>query len=81
MSFSVPANQTVSRTVYGHAVENGASLPHDFIRSQVGRIDRAFAAGEPVWMVVDELKMVHSLGPVRRPHKTPRALAVRVVRT
>lgn len=80
MTFSVPSNQTVSRTVYGHAVANSALLPNEFMRAHAARIDRAFNAGEPVWMIADELKMVHSLGGTRQRHKTPRELAARVVR-
>lgn len=80
MTFSVPKNQPVSRTVYGIAVQEACRLPHDFMKANAARIDRAFDAGEPVWMIVDELKMVHATKPTWKPTKTPRALASRVVR-
>jgi hypothetical protein len=80
MSFSVPTNQTTSRTVYGIAVAEACRLPHDFMKTQIARIDRAFQYGEPIHMIVEELKMVFAIRPTWRPTKTPRALAARVVR-
>lgn len=50
----VPSNQTTSWTVYFQAISNESHLPHDFLSSQISRVERAFDAGEPVWMIVDE---------------------------
>jgi hypothetical protein len=79
MAFTVPTNQPVSRTVYGIAVAEAARLPNDFIREKTARIDLAFKAGEPIAMIVEELKLLYSL---RRParSKTPRQLAKSIVR-
>lgn len=80
MAFTVPTNQPVSRTVYGIAVQEAARLPHDFMKANAHRVDRAFAYGEPIAMIVEELKMLYSIRPTWKPTKTPRALAARVVR-
>ncbi len=80
--FHVPANQTVSWSVYRQAVSIESCLPDDFIRSRLNRIERAFDAGEPIWMIVAELQMVHGIvaHPSYRPAtKTPLQLAKRVV--
>jgi hypothetical protein len=57
MSFHVPPNQTVSFSVYLQTVSR--EFDHQFIREQLGRIGRAFDAGEPIWMIVEELKLRH----------------------
>lgn len=72
-------NQTVSPVVYGIAVREACSLPETFIRANAHRIERAYAAGEPIWMIADELKMVFATQPKHKPMKTPRQLAARVV--
>lgn len=71
-------NQTVSRTVYGFAIREACKIvPEEFILSQQKRIDAAYLAGEPVWMIVDEI----ALRWIHRPKstKTPRELAKRIV--
>jgi hypothetical protein len=73
-------NQTVSPVVYGIAVRQEANLPNDFIHANRHRIDRAYAAGEPIWMIADELRMIYQTRPVHKPMKSPRALASRIVR-
>jgi hypothetical protein len=80
MTFYIPANQTVSFSVYSNAVAIETRLSNDFLASQAKRINRAFDNGEPVWMIADELRMVHQTAPTWKPTKTPRALARRVVR-
>lgn len=80
MAYSVPANQSVSRTVYGCAVREAARLPETFIAENIARIDRAFQYGETVEQIVAELKMLYSIRPIHRPMKSPRALAKRVMR-
>ncbi len=74
---SVPANQSVSYTVYIQAVGNSAGIPVAFLRANDARIMAAFDMGEPVWMISDEMKLRHEMQSVR-PHKTPRQLALRV---
>lgn len=76
----IAQNQTVSPVVYGIAVRQEANLPETFVRSQSARIDRAYNAGEPVWMIADELRMVFETRPIHRPTKTPRALALRFIK-
>lgn len=71
--------QSVSLGVYSRSVAEDCRLPNDFVRANIGRIHRAYAAGEPMWMIVDELKLVYSLCRPE-PTKTPRQLAARVVR-
>lgn len=75
----VPANQTVSFGIYSQTIQNACPFPHDFFRANAARIQRAYDHGEPLWMIIDELKLVHSM---RRPAptKTPRQLAAKVVR-
>lgn len=70
----IPANQTCSWMVYNMAIANACNLSHAFVASQRARIARAYDNGEPVWMIVDELKLVHSIKPARR-EKTPLELA------
>lgn len=72
-------NQPISRGQYGRVIRDMAVLPEIFIAANSARIDRAYAAGEPLWMIVDELKMIHSLGEKRLALKSPRDHAVRVV--
>lgn len=76
----VPANQTVSFTVYSQAIGIESRLPHDFLTAQMKRIERGFDHGEPISMIVEELKLVHSLTATYGPTKSARCLAVRVVR-
>ena len=76
----IGSNQTVSPVVYGIAVRQEASLPNDFIHVNRYRIDRAYNAGEPIWMIAAELKMVFETRPIHKPMKTPRALAIRTTR-
>lgn len=68
-------NQQVSPGVYSRTVQDQASLPNEFMKAQAARINRAYAAGEPIWMIVAELKMVFETQPNWKPTKTPRALA------
>lgn len=77
MSF-IPNNQTVSFTVYVQAITNALPVPHDFLEANSARIQKMFEMGEPIWMAVEELK-VRWEHRVRTP-KTPRALALRVVK-
>jgi len=79
MSSLIHPSQTVSPGVYSMAVQNACSVPHDFIAANAARIDRAYRAGEPVWMIADEIRMVFETRPIHRPMKTPRMLAQRVV--
>lgn len=75
---TVPANQTVSFTIYMQALSNAAMVPVDFLRSQDARITAAFDMGEPIWMIADEMKLRHQMTSIRAT-KTPRQLAARVV--
>lgn len=75
---AVPPNQTVSFTTFIQAVGNAALVPADFLRSQDARITAAFDMGEPVWMVVDEMKLRYRMTSFKAT-KTPRQLAARVV--
>jgi len=78
MTSIISAKQQVSPGVYARTVQDQAALPHDFMKANAARIDRAYAAGEPIWMIVAELKMVREVQPTWQPTKTPRALARRV---
>jgi hypothetical protein len=80
MTSIISATQTVSPVVYGIAVRQEANLPNDFIHANRQRIDRAYAAGEPIWMIAAELKMVYETRPIHRAMKSPRALAARIVK-
>lgn len=80
MTFHVPANQTVSWSIYKQNIAVETGLPNDFLASQGKRIARAFEYGEPIWMIAAELKICHETLPTWKPGKTPRQLAVRVVR-
>ena len=72
-------SQTVDEGNYLRFVTNAANLPHDFLSAQAKRISLAYSMGETPEMIAGELRLRYSL---RRaaPTKTPRALAVRVVR-
>ena len=74
----IASNQQVSPGVYARTVQDQASLPNEFMKINATRIDRAYIAGEPIWMIVAELKMVFETQPNWRPTKTPRALAAYV---
>lgn len=75
-------NQQVSPGVYSRTVQDQSALPIEFMRANAIRIDRAYVAGEPIWMIVAELKMVFETQPNWKPTKTPRALAsyVRIIK-
>ena len=75
----IASNQTISAGVYDVAVRVACNLPEDFISAHQGRITAAYTMGEPVWMIADELRLRYQMRPFR-PTKSPRALAVRVVR-
>lgn len=77
-AFAVPANQTVSLTVYRQAVQNALPVPYNFLKQNDVRIERAFTYGEPIHMIVEELKMLWGMGTYRS--KTPGQLAARRVR-
>lgn len=70
--------QTVSAGSYSRFVQDEALLPHDFMKTQAARVDRAYQAGEPIWMIVSELRMIYETRPMHVPMKTPRAMAQRV---
>jgi hypothetical protein len=57
----IAANQSVSLGVYSIAVQESALVPHSFYQQHAHRVDRAYAAGEPIWMIADELKMLFSI--------------------
>lgn len=58
--------QAVSACVYANAVCEAARLPHDFVRANTHRITRAYTNGEPVWMIAQELQMLHRIkAPIR----------------
>ena len=71
--------QTVSYGVYLMAVIDGCNIPQTFIDAQLPRIRLAYRMGEPIAMLVDELKLRFSLQRPA-PTKSPRQLAARVVR-
>lgn len=79
MTSIIQNRQTVSPGVYSRTVTDQCSLPHDFMAANAHRVDRAYKAGEPIWMIVEELRMVFATRPAR-PTKTPRQMAARVVR-
>lgn len=74
----IAANQTVSRGVYGIAIREAAGLPEAFILAHAERVNLAYTMGEPIAMIVDELRFRYE----HRPHqtKTPGQLAVRRTR-
>lgn len=74
---NVPANQPVSYGTYLMAVINSCNLPQTFIDAKLPRIRLAYKVGEPIAMLVDELKLRHQFE--RPATKTPRQLAARVV--
>lgn len=78
MTSIISSKQTVSPGVYARTVQDDAGLPVEFMKANASRIYRAYAAGEPIWMIVAELKMVREVQPTWTPTKTPRALASRV---
>lgn len=78
MTSIISSKQTVSPGVYASTVQDDAQLPVEFMKANAARIDRAYAAGEPIWMIVAELKMVCDVQPTWAPTKAPRALASRV---
>jgi hypothetical protein len=77
MTFHVPANQTVSYSVYLQTVSKG--YPHEFIKTREKRISQAFDAGEPIWMLEPELELYFEAWKQPK-EKTPLQLARRVVR-
>jgi hypothetical protein len=78
MTSIIGQNQTISSGLYTRSVADACSVPHDFLMQQAARIDRAYAAGETVAMIAEEMQFRFSM---RRtaPTKTPRQLAARVV--
>lgn len=80
MTSIISAKQTTSPGVYSRTVQDLAGLPIEFMKANAARVDRAYAAGEPIWMIVAELKMVRDVQPTWKPTKTPRTLASRVER-
>jgi hypothetical protein len=70
-------NQTVSRGVYGTAIRQ-LPIPEDFIAAQAARIDSAYEAGEPLWMICDEMMLRYQHRPQHS--LTPHEAAIRVVR-
>jgi hypothetical protein len=72
-------SQTVTEGNYLRFVTNAANLPHDFLIAHAARISLAYRMGETPEMIAEELKLRYSL---RRPAptKSPRSLAIRVVK-
>lgn len=54
-------------------------LPDDWFRQHDGKFHRAYDIGEPVWNFVETLKLIRDHTKIA-PHKSPRDLALRVVR-
>ncbi len=79
MTTIIPENQSVSYGVYLRSVADQSGLPHEFLKEQAVRIERAYDMGEPIPMIVEEMKLRHAMRPAKR-HPTPRQAAVRVVR-
>jgi hypothetical protein len=78
MTTIIAANQSVGRGVYGMAIRTALAIPEDFIASHAERINRAYDMGEPIAMICDELLFRFQHRP--QPTKSPRELAVRVVK-
>jgi len=76
---NVPANQPVSFTIYMQAIHTGVKAPSEFVRSRLGRIQRAYDIGEPVQFVIEEIQLLWDMRPIPKT-KTPRQLAARVTR-
>jgi hypothetical protein len=75
----VPANQPVSFTTYLGAINTALPVPKAFISAHLDRISNAFDMGEPIAMIIDELKLRWQITRGKW-QKTPRQLAARVVR-
>jgi hypothetical protein len=73
---TVPANQAVSFTVYMQAIHHALPVNNNFIAAQMGRIQRAYEAGEPINMIVEEMKLRWEVTRGKW-QKTPRQLAKR----
>ena len=80
MTSIIGPNQAVSSMVYTFAVCEACNLPHEFISANTKRITRAYTHGETVAMIAEELKMLYSIRPLHKPMKTPREMALRVVK-
>ena len=81
MSFSVPANQTVSWAVYWPSVIREAHVSVEDAEPYKTKIMRGFDCGEPVWMAALTLAQYVDLNRNYRPERTPLSLARKVVRT
>ena len=75
---TIAHNQTVSRGVYGVAIREALKIPNEFIVAQTARIDLAYDMGEPIAMIVDELRLRYE----HRPQiiQSPGRLAVRWIK-
>lgn len=80
MSFHVPANQTVSWSIYWPSVVREAEVTADEAQRFSTHIMKGFDAGEPIWMAALTLKQYVELNSNYKPEKTPLQLAKRVVR-
>ena len=80
MACIISPNQTIDAGNYLRFVSNACSVPHDVMDGLHDRIMLAYEMGETVEMIAEEITLRYGL---RRParHKTPRALASRVVRS
>ena len=66
MTKIVPENQTVSYGVYVRSVADQSGLLHEFLQEHAARIERAYDMGEPIAMIVDEMKLRYTMKPTRR---------------
>jgi hypothetical protein len=76
MTGIVPENQTVSFSTYVSAISCACiEIPWEFVAKHADRICRAFEIGEPIPMMVEEIKMRFEERPRGTFTKTPLQLA------
>ena len=79
MQRTASTNATTPFHIFKHEVAEAAGLSAD--RLHLGRLHTAYDAGEPVWMVADEMKLrAEALMPPVKPVRLPRVDAVCVRR-
>lgn len=80
MSFAVPANQTVSWSIYWPSVIREADVTVEDAARYSDKIMKGFDVGEPIWMAALTLKQYVELNAGYKREKSPIELARRVVR-
>ncbi len=79
MTNNQATRETTNWVFYKDMVATTAGITIETLNNHTAWVQKAFDHGEPVWMAAEALRVVITQSQIRR-SKTPREMAVRIVR-